>query len=441
MKRSIITTFMAAFTLMQTAHAQSISDLPDFGDIEGTTQQLPALPQQTTTVQAQFAGSVSISEMSRKSGGTLYKVELKQALSLLRLDIRVTKSRLKILQATLITDAGQKVDVRQFNNTDVLATDSLNSSESLNQSDRIAAIEILAEAYGGEADIMLTAVADREVPKLVLKTQAVPPAPPAPPKVPTNPGRPDRYEPPTSTRAASHQRRLREGDQVIVMDREYARAVVVGFDNGGKHIIRFMTGVLAGQIGDNWSRESLSVMSGCTSEYCVGDVVYNKEKGEAQVRIAAVQYRGTVIIEFLDGALAGRLGGNWGSDDLTSTARCTKKACVGEKLYLYAENRDPSVVQIIGIDKAGKYTVYFHDGPLAGRRGSKWEDENLAKMSGCGANFCVGEVVSNITRNFLKVQIVAVQGNGRYILKFLEGNVAGRLGANWEDSDLRKFRY
>ncbi|WP_413613195.1 beta-sandwich domain-containing protein [Bdellovibrio sp. HCB-110] len=191
MKRSIITTFMAALTLMQTAHAQSISDLPDFGDIDGTTQQVPAVPPQTTTttVQAQYAGSVSISGMSRKSGGTLYKVDLQQPLSLLRLDLRVTYSQLRIHQATIVTEGGQRIDVREYRNTAVLATGSVNSSENLNLSERVISIEILAESYSAEADVMLTAISDRGVPKLVLRVER-PQGPVVPnrPDVPVRPG-------------------------------------------------------------------------------------------------------------------------------------------------------------------------------------------------------------------------------------------------------------
>lgn len=445
MQRRLIASVLAALSFVQNSAYADLSDLPNPADFDDEpTVQSPVVEQKPEIQQTQYAGSLNISEMSRKSGGTLYKVELKQAISLARLDVRVTKSQLKILQTTLTTDSGQKIDVRALKNTAVLGTGSVASSESLNQSDRISSIEILAEAFGGEADVMLTALGAREIPKLALKVQQqevpqTPPAPPAPPVVDS--GRPGRYEPPVSRRAANNTRPLREGEQVVVMERDYARAVVLGFDNRGNHIIRFLTGNLAGRMGDNWGREALSPMTGCTEDYCVGDVVYNKDKGEAQVRVVAVQYNGAVIIEFLDGALAGRLGGQWTSNDLTSTERCGKNFCVGQRAYLYDDGRDPALVEVIAVDKAGRYTVYFHEGAVAGRRGSKWADANLAKNSGCGASFCVGDVVTNISRNYLKAQVVGVQLNGLYVLKFLEGNVAGRLGHNWSDSDLRKFRY
>ncbi|MEK2644618.1 beta-sandwich domain-containing protein [Bdellovibrio sp. BCCA] len=172
MKRRLIASVLAALSFAQNSAYADLTDLPSF---DGVTEQLPPIPSQPTatsqntgTVQTQFAGSVALSGMSRKSGGTLYKVELKQALSLIRLDVRVTVNQLKILQTTLVTDAGQRIDVRQLKNTSVLATDSLTSFENLNQSDRIASIELLAESFGGEADIMLTAVGDREVPKMTV---------------------------------------------------------------------------------------------------------------------------------------------------------------------------------------------------------------------------------------------------------------------------------
>lgn len=125
------------------------------------------------TVQSQYVGSIAISAISRKSGGTLYKVSLQRALDLLRLDLRVTNSQLKIHQAIVITESGQRVEVRGFRNTATLAAGTVSSSENLNLNERVSLIEILAEAQGVEADLMLTAISDQGVPKLILRAEAV----------------------------------------------------------------------------------------------------------------------------------------------------------------------------------------------------------------------------------------------------------------------------
>ncbi|WII71253.1 beta-sandwich domain-containing protein [Bdellovibrio sp. 22V] len=431
MKRSI-TTFVAALTMIQSSAYADIVDLPNPFDGGDSAPEVPRVETPTppaAPVQTQYIGSVTVAGMSRKSGGTVYRINLNKAQSLSRLDVRVTKNQLKVLQTTLLTDNGQRVSVRQLSSTNVLATGSLNSSEVLNQSDRVVAIEILAESFGGEAEIIVTAVADREVPKLTLVPQEKKPVtPPAPPAS-------------SETRVENYNRNLREGDEVMVMDREYAKAVVVGFDNNGNHILRFTTGELRGRVGGGWLRENLSLMSGCTKEYCVGQLVFNKSRDNMQVKVVAVQFHGSVIIEFMEGELKGRLGGNWNSDELTLPKKCGSKFCIEDKAYLLNGDKFQGKVLILGVDKNDRYSVYFYDGELAGRRGHNWSKEDLAKISGCGRNFCVGDVVTNITRDYAKVQVMGIQENGRYVLKFLEGQVAGRFGHNWEDSDLRKFRY
>ncbi|KYG62643.1 hypothetical protein AZI87_15230 [Bdellovibrio bacteriovorus] len=176
------------------AQASGIEDLPGFD--EETTQTTapvvtPAVPTQNTQASNLLAGSVSINAISRKSNGTLYTVDLKQALSLVRIDLRVTAQKLKLHRVTLVTDTGARVNARQLENSAVLEAGNVVSSENLNQSDRISSIEVVAESYGAEASILLTAIADRDVPVLRLRTITTPvqptrPTPPAPP-VPSTP--------------------------------------------------------------------------------------------------------------------------------------------------------------------------------------------------------------------------------------------------------------
>ncbi|WII71254.1 beta-sandwich domain-containing protein [Bdellovibrio sp. 22V] len=269
---------LAATTLLQNPAYADIMDLPnpgDFGDGEVTPSPVPPAPGPEQQ-QTQFVGSVSISAMSRKSGGTLYIIDLKQALSLQRLDIRVTKNRLKILQTALITDAGQKVSVRQLTNTDVLNTGSVFSSESLNQSDRVARIELVAESYGGEADILVTVVADREVPKLTLREQQV--VTPTKPEVPTQPQRPTPPAPPGPSRPPVYNPRedsvIRSGDVVYYQN---SVGTVRGVYSNGQALL-----VRDGYYDTNVQVRDLSKSVRCYERICAGDgVEYSNSAGTA----------------------------------------------------------------------------------------------------------------------------------------------------------------
>ncbi|KYG64492.1 hypothetical protein AZI85_03500 [Bdellovibrio bacteriovorus] len=222
------------------AQASGIEDLPGFD--EETTQTpapvlTPAVPTQNTQASNLLAGSVSINSISRKSNGTLYTVDLKQALSLVRIDLRVTAQKLKLHRVTLVTDTGARVNTRQLENSDVLEAGNVLSSETLNQSDRVVSIEVVAESYGAEANILLTAIADREVPVMKLRTVTAPvqPTRPTPPAPPT-PQRPDSTRPPVY-----QDTRLNRGDDVIsgpFSDGKYYFGKVVEIFNNGQILVR-----------------------------------------------------------------------------------------------------------------------------------------------------------------------------------------------------------
>jgi|GEM_PF-1847845 len=437
MKRRWMAGALAALTLVQTPAWAQMLDLPNPGDFGGTDTPAPLAPPvqepeqpkpapSPTTLKTQYSGFITIYGVSRKSGGTLYRLELQQALPLSRLDLRVAASQMKVSAVNIITVSGQRLDVRDLRSDEVLAAGTMKSTSTLNTQERIAAIEFTAESFNLEADITLTVCSDKEVPKLAWKRN--------PPSTPVA----DEHQ---RRGALTYRRPVREGDRVFVIERDSAQAVVLGKDNGGGYILRFLTGELAGRAGGGWQRNSLAVMDGCNESLCVGDTVYNLSRELAQVRIVGLQTDGNVVLQFLDGSLAGRIGGNWGVNDLTTTKSRGKNFGVGDKVYLFDEGREPALVQIIAVERTGNYTVYFIQGEVAGRRGNNWTEQNFARVSGCGKNYCVGDIVTNISRDYLRVQIVGVQMNGRYVLRFLEGNIAGRLGNNWGDEDLRKFRY
>lgn len=464
-KHQFVSAFVIFSSVLQApllAQAQVIEDLPNLEAGE-------SLPQ------TEFVSSIVIKGLSQKASGTLYVVDLKKALSLSRLDLQVSRSRIRLYSVTLVTDTSTRVSVKNFSETDV-ARGATVSSETLNQSDRVASIEILAESAEAAADLSLLVVADREKAELKLREAKAPKAPEAPevpvekpqapkapaaPKKPVAPKAPEQKAPvqkepkveapkvvpapkvekaPNADRKVTNRSRLSKGVQVMVPSRDYSKATIVSLQGDGTYTIKFTTGELTGRTGGGWSRENLAMLAGCTPDFCVGDEVFNSEREMAKVRVVAVQDDGSHVLLFLDGNLSGKIGSDWSTKNLTTTKKCGKDFCVGEKAYLFDEDRTPARVQILAIQQGGeKYGVYFTEGPLAGKRGSDWGYDKLAKLKGCGTTYCVGDVLLNIKRNS-RVLVVGIQQDGDYLLQFQNGELQGKVGHNWDDTSLKRIK-
>lgn len=188
MKRRLIATVLAALSMMQnSALADILTDLPNPGDgmeAETQPQTTPPVAQQQSqeappaapALQRQYKGDVNVKQISRKKDGETRKITFRQSLSLLSFEVKVQKSRVKIHEAALILTNGQRVDVRELRNLNVLETGSVVSSGNLNLRDAVAAIEIRGESYSGESDISLSAISDVGVPHMTAQ-EPVPPVP------------------------------------------------------------------------------------------------------------------------------------------------------------------------------------------------------------------------------------------------------------------------
>nr|BFD62186.1 hypothetical protein BdHM001_08670 [Bdellovibrio sp. HM001] len=182
MERKLVTAVLLALTMMQsTTHAEVISDLPVPGgsdsQVVSTTvttissgpRTPPPLPPPVSNQQQERSGAVVINSLSRKSNGTTYRISLSQATVLSRLELQVLKSRLKVHSVKVITERGQALSVRELTNTGVLNSGTVTSSENLNLSDRITAIEIVGESYSAEADIRLIAFSMYSSPQMTYR--------------------------------------------------------------------------------------------------------------------------------------------------------------------------------------------------------------------------------------------------------------------------------
>src|SRR3954453_3927973 len=69
---------------------------------------------------------------------------------------------------------------------------------------------------------------------------------------------------------------------------------------------------------------------------------------------------------------------------------------VGERVYNIARD---SYATIVAIDYNQTYVLRFESGPIAGQTGGGWRDPDLATLTGCSRDLCVGEPTFNTARD------------------------------------------
>ncbi len=170
MKRIGYVAAIAALTLAQSLANAQILDLPDPGEvIGGSTGPVATTP----AVENQLAGSVSITNISRKTGGELYVVKFNNPQALERLDLRVMSYRLQIHKATLVSTSGQRSDIQTLTNMPILSVDSITSTGVLEEAEIIDSVEFVLESYGGNSQLVVTALGKFQVPEMTASLQAV----------------------------------------------------------------------------------------------------------------------------------------------------------------------------------------------------------------------------------------------------------------------------
>lgn len=167
------------------------------------------------------------------------------------------------------------------------------------------------------------------------------------------------------------------------------------------------------------------------AQFQIGENAYNIQRS-AYVRVVAYQNDGRYVLRFTTGPLAGQTGGNWTNADLARLRGCSGDLCVGTNAYNIERS---AYVRVVGIQQDGRFVLYYRTGTLAGQSGHNWTRPDIAPQRGCYQNYCVGDRAYNIPRNAW-VTVVAIQYGGRYVLRFETGPLAGQTGHNWSPSDL-----
>jgi hypothetical protein len=171
--------------------------------------------------------------------------------------------------------------------------------------------------------------------------------------------------------------------------------------------------------------------SALASTHNPGERVYNL-KNDAYATVLGVAANGTYVIQFQSGTLAGQTGSNWTDADLAFTYGCLGNYCVGEQSY---NLKNDAFVTVIGLQSDGRYAVQFTSGTLANQTGHNWANTDLAKLTGCYGNLCVGATAYNNPQQ-AQVTIVGIQTNNTFVVRFISGSLAGQTGHNWAYTDL-----
>lgn len=115
----------------------------------------------------QYQGSAQINSITRRGGGAWYRLSLQQPLSITNLELRVLRGNVRLHDASLVTDYGQRLPLYDLSNTVVLGTNAIVGSY-INRNDRIIAIDIRAESYGSFADVLVTVISREGYPSLIV---------------------------------------------------------------------------------------------------------------------------------------------------------------------------------------------------------------------------------------------------------------------------------
>jgi surface antigen len=113
----------------------------------------------------QYQGSAQIRAISRRAGGQWYRLILQQPLSITNIELRVLRANVRLHEASLVTDFGQRIPIYELSNTPVLGSNAVVGAY-INRNDRIVAIDIRAESFGAFADVLVTVTSQQGYPAL-----------------------------------------------------------------------------------------------------------------------------------------------------------------------------------------------------------------------------------------------------------------------------------
>lgn len=379
-----------------------------------------------------LAGSIRLPRIPRTSGGTEYRLELNETLKLERFDLRVVTGRIKIHQVAVVLSNGQEFSATV--NSEVLPEGTLEKIKNLAEKGEVRGLNILAESYGQESDLLVTAVSTQKLPQLTLikydesRRQDV-----------AQGGNPAGSSDPigdvlisegivTPDKTTSCGTKFCTGETVIHVNVPGTITGRIVSEAGGVYTIQVGNRVETGRESD------LAKTQGCDAGVCVGEFIYaGTNSGLQAAEVIGLGSTGFVL-KFVGGHLNGTRGGHWSLDSLYRNNGCVATLCAGEYVMM-ATDKTTERGRIVGISLAGRFAVEEITGAKRGQV-TVWGASGLAKTSGCSGSFCIGDVVLNVATQPITRARVIGQRQGVYVLEFLSAPYNGRLGGGWEAKNL-----
>lgn len=164
----------------------------------------------------------------------------------------------------------------------------------------------------------------------------------------------------------------------------------------------------------------------CLNGYCVGERAINISRDNRYVAIIAIANDGTFALRYED---TNAIGTGWSYTDLAKLSGCSRDLCVGAEAVNVS--RDNRLVAIEAIDAFGKYVLRYQDTRALGKG---WDRSDLAVLSGCATpRLCVGTRAYNVSRDSRVVEVFAIQYDGKVVLRYADTRA---LGSGWSEDDL-----
>src|SRR5262245_62085831 len=99
---------------------------------------------------------------------------------------------------------------------------------------------------------------------------------------------------------------------------------------------------------------------------------------------------------------------------------------IGDEAYCTNSN-STGFVRVVAIQQDGRYVVRFNSGEYTGKIGQDFTDADLARLSGSANGYTVGDFAYNIEWESY-VGITGIQQNGSFVVRFHSGSNKGKIG-------------
>ena len=113
-----------------------------------------------------FNGTGMILQVTRRTGGDVYTLRLRQAIPLRKIEIQARAGALQVHETNLILDSGERIRLYEVSDTQTFSAGQMAVSEDILTERNVTAIEVTAESMGSNADVAIVAYSAIATPQL-----------------------------------------------------------------------------------------------------------------------------------------------------------------------------------------------------------------------------------------------------------------------------------